>query len=50
MEGTPEAAGGELSAFIGGRWHIIAAAVLAAGVGYDNNSATLLRVGFSVKF
>jgi hypothetical protein len=47
---TPEAAGGELSIFMGGRWHINPAAVLSTGVGYDNNSATLLRVGFSVKF
>ncbi len=47
---APEAAGGEFSGFIGGRVRLGASLVLSAGVGYDNNNATLLRVGVAVNF
>jgi hypothetical protein len=47
---APEAAGGEISGFIGTRWHFRPNENLFFGVGYDNNSATLLRFGISLKF
>jgi hypothetical protein len=47
---TPEAGGGEFSGFFGTRWHPRPNVVLAAGAGYDNNSAVLFRIGLSLKF
>ena len=47
---SPELAGGELVAMIGGRYHLNSGITLCLGVSYDNSHAILLRPGLTLGF